>query len=118
MRIKLATISLTAILTFYIGATTTTFAHNDNSLVQQQDNGVGWCSWSPDGKTIAFDAQIKGNKDIYTISADGSDLRRLTNLKAVDSLPAWSPDSEKILFFSDRGANGDIWIMDADGSDP
>ena len=27
----------------------------------QQDSGVGWCSWSPDSTTIAFDAQVKGN---------------------------------------------------------
>ncbi len=39
------------------------------------------CSFSPDGKQIAFTGRKKGmrNNDIYLINADGTNLRQLTN---------------------------------------
>jgi len=79
----------------------------------------GWRPvWSPDGNRIAFFSVRDGNDEIYTVGADGTDLRRLTNNVADDANPAWSPDGTKIAFTSDRGGNFDIWIMGADGSDP
>ena len=32
--------------------------------------------FSPDGRLIAFTAEIDGNPDVYVMNADGSDLRR------------------------------------------
>ena len=48
-------------------------------------------SWSPDGSRIAFSSNRDGNFDIYTMSADGSGLTRLTNHPASDKDPVWSP---------------------------
>ena len=48
-------------------------------------------SWSPDGKRIVFVSERDGNKEIYTINADGRrDPQRLTDNLQADTDPAWS----------------------------
>lgn len=76
--------------------------------------------WSPDGRLIAlthFFAPF-GGSDVYTINADGSGLRNLTNAAGDDTFPAWSPDGSSIAFVSNRGNvnNRDIYLMYPDGS--
>ncbi len=87
-------------------------------------------SWSPDGKRIAFErASAPGDPDtddtafasdeIWTMSADGSDQRRLTDNASHDEGPAWSPDGLRIVFTATRDEpKGDLWLMDADGGNP
>ena len=50
-------------------------------------------TWSPDSEKIAFAKQTPdGFHDIFTINADGSDLRNITQTHRVDEyFPAWSP---------------------------
>jgi Tol biopolymer transport system component len=50
--------------------------------------------------------------DLWAISSDGSNLRRLTQLNGDDMLPAWSPDGRRIAFLTGTG----LFIMNADGS--
>jgi len=58
-----------------------------------------------------------GLTELYSINADGSNRRRLTNNSAMDVYPNWSPDGEKIVFSSGRGGNTrKIYVMNADGS--
>jgi Tol biopolymer transport system component len=56
-----------------------------------------------------------GNREIYTMSADGSDQTRLTHNEALDSHPTWSPDGTQIAFVSERDGRGDIYIIRVDG---
>ena len=51
--------------------------------------------WSPDGKRIAWVSTRDGNQDIYTVDADGKDVKRLTNDPAPDNNPSWSPDGKQ-----------------------
>ena len=51
--------------------------------------------WSPDGAQIVF---TLGN-NLAAVNADGSGLRKLTNLREVrDQQPRWSPDSSKVVY--------------------
>lgn len=74
--------------------------------------------WSPDGSKIAFRSQESGNRDIYVMNADGTNITQLTDDPRDDYSPAWSPDGEKITFVSERDGNPEIYVMSADGSDP
>jgi len=73
-------------------------------------------SWSPDGRRIAFMSDRDGNREIYSVNADGTDVRNLTNDSASDYHPSWSPDGRRIAFVSTRDGNNEIYAMDADGT--
>ena len=47
-------------------------------------------AWSPDGTRLMFDSDRDGNRSIYVIDVDGSNLERVTSLDHVDRYPAWS----------------------------
>ncbi len=53
------------------------------------------------------------NIDIWTMSADGSDVRQLTDSDVDDFSPSWSPDGERIVWVH----GGSLWIMSSDGVD-
>lgn len=48
-------------------------------------------SWSPDGRQIAFDRfdPQTGRRNIYTVYADGTGLRQVTDTGHTDQLPDW-----------------------------
>ena len=68
--------------------------------------------WSPDGRRIAFQAYTESNFHIWSISADGSDLRQHTSGGFDDREPSWSPAGDHILFASDRNGNFDLYRID------
>lgn len=96
-------------------------------------------AYSPDGKQIVFcslraafpleklpadqrdryakDASWFG--DLYIKSADGSNVRRLTDAPGYDGGPFFSPDGQRIVWrhFEENGMNADVWTMKLDGSD-
>jgi Tol biopolymer transport system component len=56
--------------------------------------------------------------DIYTVRADGTDLRQLTNASSaggLDEVPVWSPDGTRIAFRGYHGSNNSVEVMDAAG---
>ena len=75
---------------------------------------------------VAFYSDRDGNPEIYTIQADGSQLRRLTNEPAFDDSPAISPDGQQIVFLTARhdpnprfpDLKYEIYVMNIDGSNP
>jgi TolB protein len=71
-----------------------------------------------DGR-IAFDHSVLGGaEDIFTIAADGSDPRQVTQTPAGQGgseLPEWTPDG-RLLFDSDRAGNVHVFVTDRDGN--
>src|SRR5947199_227010 len=53
---------------------------------------------SRDGKHIVFTSTRNGDLDIYTMNADGSSVKQLTNELGYDGGPFWSYDGQKIVY--------------------
>ena len=65
--------------------------------------------WSPDGKRIVFASLHNNNRELYTVSADGSSLRQLTRAPSNEGRPSWSRDGRWIYFYCDRSGQESIW---------
>jgi TolB protein len=65
--------------------------------------------------TIVFQSNRAGNYEIYSMNADGSERRRLTNNLATDRNPALSHDGSKVAFVSNRDGSDDIYVMNSNG---
>jgi dipeptidyl aminopeptidase/acylaminoacyl peptidase len=98
--------------------------------------------WRPDGQTLAFlsDRDRDGILQIYTISVDGGEARRLTEAKGGVVDLAWSPDGSHIAYVAPDGENEEeerrhrekddaiyvdhnykyarLWVMEARGDEP
>ena len=90
---------------------------------------------SRDGKKVVFTSTRNGDLDIFTMNADGSDVRQLTHELGYDGGAFFSDDGKKIVYRSEqpktpeqiadykdllsrgliRPGNLEIWVMDADG---
>ena len=72
--------------------------------------------WSPDGRSIVFDSERSGDREIYVMKGDGSGVRRIAESPDRDGYPRWSPDGTRIAFHSRRTGSFRIFVMSADGS--
>ncbi|MBN2305953.1 MAG: PD40 domain-containing protein [Anaerolineae bacterium] len=63
------------------------------------------------GGVIAFSSDRDGDEELYLVSANGRELRQLTDSDGQDIFPAFSPDGSRIVFCSDRGGEHDIYLM-------
>ena len=115
----------------------------DGGDVKRLTDTLSGPEWSPDGERIAFAKADGEEAAIYTIAADGTDLRRVTTIPGWDAerlVPEpsrrrihtveWSPDGSKILFIDDlllehdgrwawgdpEGGPGGVYVVGADGS--
>ena len=64
-------------------------------------------AWSIDGRSIAFAADEGGGFDLFVASADGKNVRRLTETNADERWPSWTPDGR--IVFSRRAGAFDPW---------
>lgn len=65
---------------------------------------------------IAFQSNRAGKWDIFTMLADGSNVRRITHDDAVNTNPQWSPDGQWIAYETLRDGVSDIVVMRPNGS--
>jgi len=66
-------------------------------------------------RELAFVAADRGVPQVFTVRADGTGRRQLTNAPGPSTKPVWSPDGRKIVFVRHAGDDTQIYIMNADG---
>ena len=59
-------------------------------------------TWSPDGSKIAFISNMDGEGwfDLYTVNADGTDLKHEVDAIGDQHAPTWSPDGQTLAFYT------------------
>lgn len=71
--------------------------------------------WSPHGHRIAYwGLQKGGQRDIWTVSSDGSHVAAVTNDGHFNWNPTWSPDGKYLYFLSDRSGSMNLWRIPID----
>lgn len=70
------------------------------------------------GDAIVLVRGTDERRDIFLVTPDGEELRRLSDGSGVNEVPSWSPGGRRIAFI--RGGPGDkpygVYVMSADGS--
>ena len=101
----------------------------DDHVVASDDTYSNiWLSvqpWSPDGSRLAWGPAplapgvLRGG-DIYTASAGGGDIRRVTTDGRIKESPVWSPTAPQLAYASMPSGSGSLELFKArdDGSDP
>ncbi|MDM8532117.1 hypothetical protein QUF63_13175 [Anaerolineales bacterium HSG25] len=74
--------------------------------------------WSPNDDLIAFNSQINGDWDIFTMTPNGSNITQITFDEANELAPAWSPDGLSIAFESDANGDVDLFVLPLNQSSP
>jgi Tol biopolymer transport system component len=82
-----------------------------HAIVKDKKLAVLTATWAPDDSRLAFDATIDGRPRIFTVKADGSDLKQITTDDSWQ--PDWSPDGNQIIFVTKKGQEVDS--VDPDG---
>lgn len=79
------------------------------------DKGQSWLNdFSPDSKQIIFAGQRDGIWNIYSISIETKEVKRITNFSKLNSYvryPAWSPLNDRIAY-EYAETTGNIWMLD------
>jgi len=75
--------------------------------------------WSPDGAQLVFESNRQGNQSaLYTMSATGGAVTRITPEFGYEGHPAWSPDGGEILYESMLTGVMEIFAIPAGGGTP
>jgi tricorn protease len=77
--------------------------------------------YSPDGRKLAFISNRTGRGDIYVLTFDNGDLKRMTFDDTNDQLDAWSRDGRWIYFSSasrDISGMNDLFRVSVEGGTP
>ncbi|WP_315814621.1 hypothetical protein [Paraflavitalea speifideaquila] len=73
-----------------------------------------------DGSKIAYACLVGDNTEIFVVNPDGSENKRLTNTRKIESNPVWSKDGRHIVYLASDPEvyNPAIYIMRANGHSP
>lgn len=99
----------------------------DGSQVHRLTTGYGFngdAVWSHDGSRLAFTSDRRGAFDLYTMAADGSGVRQLTDHgggRGFASYASWSPGGTEVVFDATNPATdpsrASLYRMSSNGGD-
>ncbi|HJQ25670.1 MAG TPA: S9 family peptidase [Blastocatellia bacterium] len=78
---------------------------------------------SPDGRTVAFVVTVADlqtntrNSEVWLVSVEGGEPRRLTASPKRDDAPQWAADSRRLAFISDRDGKPQVYVIAVDGGE-
>jgi TolB protein len=98
-------------------------AHRVTEVAVSSNAAIVSPSWSPDGKQLVFATVLdpntggkkstgptRGEQDIWIVSADGGERRRITDGNGINLSPVWSTDN-RVYFVSNRSGNEAVWSV-------
>ena len=87
------------------------FSNPDSSVVTAPE-------FSPDGKLMLLSTKLGGGfANVFSANVDGSNLKWITNARAVETEPKINPkNSSEVLFVSGRSGQGQVYRMNMDGA--
>jgi acylaminoacyl-peptidase len=85
-------------------------------------------AWSPDGRRIAFAADLAADRDlgwhsdVHVVDVRTGARTRITGGRGFFAAPAWLPDGRRLAVLGHRwpaagGSRADVWLFSADGSE-
>ena len=83
-------------------------------------------AYSPDGKKIVFISNMDDNTlDLYTMSAEGGNIQKVTQNRTYCESPEWTNDGKYIVFTlevekdsTEKNFSGELFVINADGNNP
>jgi Tol biopolymer transport system component len=69
-------------------------------------------AWSPFARQLVFVGYTDNGVDLFTINADGTGLRNLTDAPGLYRDPSWSPDGTRILYTHATNDGSHIEVID------
>lgn len=73
-------------------------------------------TWSPDGAMIAFASSRAGDRQLFVMNADGTNIRQVTNLDAMGGRSSFSPDGLRLAFYRGPAGDHNIYVINTDGT--
>jgi Tol biopolymer transport system component/DNA-binding winged helix-turn-helix (wHTH) protein len=110
-----------AYMSDHSGAMEIWIADRDGSHTQQLTSlgNTGSPRWSPDAKTIVFDAGQRNGPAIYSVSVTGGPPRVLVPSDTHTNVcPSFSRDGKWVYFASRRSGDFQVWRVPAEGGNP
>jgi Tol biopolymer transport system component len=83
--------------------------------LSSRDGLEEWPAWSPDGKQLAYIAEVGGYRQLFVRPTTGGGERQLTEGSRDHIQPAWSPDGKRLAVVRATTATGKLEPSEVDG---